>query len=173
MAPDAASRGCGDDGRSYDGGLLRALAEANISSADLPFRTQVGALCYKVEDGGHMVLLITSRGTGRWVIPKGWPMKKLKPHEAAAIEAQQEAGIRGKIRRKAVGRYTYLKRLEDGRDVPCVVDLFPLEVSGMDDDFKEKGQRAAKWFSAAEAARLVQEPELRSILINFGQSRPR
>lgn len=87
------------------------------------FRTQYGALCYRVgtENGKVEVLLITSRGTGRWIIPRGWPMRKKKPHEAAEIEAWEEAGVRGRVRKTPVGRYTYLKWLGDGDVSPCIV----------------------------------------------------
>jgi 8-oxo-dGTP pyrophosphatase MutT (NUDIX family) len=72
---------------------------------------QVAALPVVVgDDGIARVLLLTSRKTKRWVIPKGWPMKGLKPHEAAAQEAFEEAGLSGKIGKKRIGRYTYFKR---------------------------------------------------------------
>jgi 8-oxo-dGTP pyrophosphatase MutT (NUDIX family) len=89
-------------------------------------RLQVAALPVVVgDDGIARVLLLTSRETKRWVIPKGWPMKGLKPHEAAAQEAFEEAGLSGKIGKKPIGRYTYFKRREAHFDV-CVVDVFRL-----------------------------------------------
>jgi 8-oxo-dGTP pyrophosphatase MutT (NUDIX family) len=113
------------------------------------------------------ILLVTSRDTGRWVIPKGWPMKGKKPHEAATIEAWEEAGVRGRTHKAAVGRYTYLKSLDDGDVAPCIVEVFAIEVSKVSDKFKERGERQIAWVSASEAARRVREIELKSMMIEF------
>src|SRR3954464_12119210 len=103
---------------------------------------QFAALPWRIGDGGiRQVMLITSRDSGRWVIPKGWPMKGRKPHEAAAIEAWEEAGGRGGVRKKPVGRFTYLKELDNGDAAPCIVDVFEIAVTEILTDFKEHGQR--------------------------------
>ena len=71
---------------------------------------QVGALCVRISDDGTcQVLLVASRGTGRWIIPKGWRAKRLKDHEAAAREAEEEAGVSGKMKSKPIGKYAYPK----------------------------------------------------------------
>lgn len=87
---------------------LAAMPDKLFSSA---FEFQYGAICYqKTHDGSDIeVLLITSRGTGRGIIPKGWPVDQKKPHQATQIEALEEAGVMGRARKKPVGRYTYLK----------------------------------------------------------------
>lgn len=73
--------------------LLGQLAAMPDKLFKQDFRQQYGALCFRFgEDGAVEILLITSRDSGRWIIPKGWPMKKKEPHEAAAVEAWQEAG---------------------------------------------------------------------------------
>ena len=94
-------------------------------------------------------------------------MKGRKPYQAAAIEAWEEAGVRGKVRKKPVGRYTYLKELEDGDVAPCIVDVFEISVTEICKDFKEQGQRELHWVTPDEAARLVREVELKSMLIAF------
>lgn len=99
-------------------------------------------------------------------------MKGKKPFEAAAIEAWEEAGVRGTVRKKPVGRYTYLKDLDDGDVAPCIVDLFQVEVVEISNDFKEQGQRILEWVSPDEAARRVREIELKSLLVEF-EVRPR
>jgi 8-oxo-dGTP pyrophosphatase MutT (NUDIX family) len=149
--------------------LLQQLAAMPEKFAAGRFRTQYAALCFRrlFGESSVEVLLITSRGTGRWVIPKGWPMKKKKPHEAAEIEAWEEAGVRGVARKKSVGRYTYLKWLENGDVAPCVVEVFQIEVQDLVKDFKERGQRRIAWVSLEEAARRVREVELKSLLVNF------
>lgn len=132
------------------------------------FRQQYAALCFRFDENDQLnVLVITSRDSGRWVIPKGWPMKKKSPHEAAAIEAREEAGVRGIVRKKPIGRYTYLKWLDDGDVAPCVVDVFQLEATQISQDFKERGQRSIAWVTPDEAARRVREIELKSLLADF------
>ncbi|MGG6892322.1 NUDIX hydrolase [Rhizobium sp. BR 315] len=149
--------------------LLQQLARTPEKLFSSAFRNQYGALCFRYRggDGEIDILVITSRDSGRWIVPKGWPMKGKQPHEAAAIEAWEEAGVRGKVRKVPVGRYTYLKELEDGKFVPCVVDLFQIEMKEVRADFKERGQRLLDWVSPDEAARRVREIELKSLLVNF------
>jgi 8-oxo-dGTP pyrophosphatase MutT (NUDIX family) len=148
--------------------LLKQLAQAPDKLFSQSFRQQYGALCFRYDEGsGVLVLVITSRASKRWIIPKGWPIKGKKPHEVAATEAWEEAGVRGKVEKKAVGSYTYLKEIEGGNVVPCVVDVFQLEVSELDGNFKERGQRALAWVAPDEAARRVREIELKSLLVEF------
>lgn len=143
--------------------------------ADTP-RTQFGALCWRVGKAGAEVLLITSRETGRWVIPKGWPMEGRTGHEAAAIEAWEEAGIKGEVGTAKLGDFTYDKILK--RDTkqemaqPCVVQVFPLEVSKVSNQFAEMRQRRRKWFAPEKAARKVVEDELKAILAGFAPDVP-
>ncbi|SCB58116.1 hypothetical protein GA0061105_10440 [Rhizobium aethiopicum] len=94
-------------------------------------------------------------------------MKGKKPFEAAAIEAWEEAGVRGTVRKKPVGCYTYLKELDDGDVAPCIVDVFQIEITEISNDFKEQGQRILEWVSPDEAARRVREVELKSLLVEF------
>jgi len=129
---------------------------------------QYAALPYRLGDAGEAeILLITSRETRRWVIPKGWPMKGRKPHQAAAIEARQEAGVTGRIEKAALGAYDYVKRLKNGAPLDCTVEVFPLKVSNQRLHWREKGQRIAHWFGAVEAADLVDEPSLRELILDF------
>ena len=128
-------------------------------------RQQVGALPYRTIDKGKVeLLLITSRDTGRWLIPKGWPMRKKKPHEVARQEAWEEAGVRGRVRKKAWGHYTYMKKLDDGELVPAIVHVHLLDVAQMEDDFPERHQRRLAWFRPSIAASAVEEPELRGLI---------
>ena len=149
--------------------LLQQLAATPEKLFSGAFRQQYAALCFrrvpKTEE--IEILVVTSRDTGRWIIPKGWPMKRKKPYRAAAIEALQEAGVSGKVHKKPVGSYTYLKLLDDGDVVPCVVDVFQIEVTESVGKFKEKGERVLAWVSPDEAARRVREIELKSLLVEF------
>jgi 8-oxo-dGTP pyrophosphatase MutT (NUDIX family) len=130
-------------------------------------RMQYGALCWRQGGQGTEVLLITSRDTGRWVIPKGWPMPGLSPEAAAAQEAWEEAGVQGTMNPLCVGRYGYQKYLPAGASVPCAVAVYGLRVDALSKAFPEAKERRRKWFPQAEAATLVAEPELAVIIAQF------
>jgi len=125
---------------------------------------QYGALPYRIVDGKVEVLLVTSRGTGRWVIPKGWPMKGRKPHEAAQREAYEEAGLVGNVGTAEIGSFEYGKRLSPRLTVTCTVRVFPLDVDRQLDKWPESKQREARWFPVEDAASAVQEPELGNLI---------
>lgn len=125
---------------------------------------QVAALCWRLRRGQVQVLLVTSRDTGRWVLPKGWPMANMGPEAAAAREAWEEAGVEGKVSAQAIGAYSYDKILRNQAALPCAVGVFPLRVQNLKGNFPERKQRRRKWYSADEAARLVAESELRAML---------
>ncbi|MCB8840785.1 NUDIX hydrolase [Aurantimonas sp. VKM B-3413] len=134
-------------------------------------RKQVAALPYRLTDDGALeVLMVTSRDTGRWVLPKGWPMKRRRKHQAAAIEAFEEAGVVGKARKTAIGSYEYYKRTECG-DIPCRVLVYPLPVVDLQEEWPESHQRTRRWHDPKLAAELVDEPHLQSLLLAFGERR--
>jgi 8-oxo-dGTP pyrophosphatase MutT (NUDIX family) len=131
-------------------------------------RAQFAALPWRRAAGGEVeVLLITSRETRRWVIPKGWPIKGIKSAKSAAQEAFEEAGVRGKIGKKPVGGYAYDKRLKNGRLQHVRVAVFALQVDSEADAYPEIGQREKRWLPLGEAATLVDEPELMVVLATF------
>lgn len=134
-------------------------------------RRQVAALCYRTgEDGRRKVLLVTSRGTGRWIVPKGWPIKGLDAAGSAAQEAWEEAGVRpARLGRKAIGSFLYRKRLNGKGSVLCRASVFPIEVGAVRNDFPERAERRRKWVAPAKAAEMVDEPELQELLRQFAQ----
>ncbi|RWK91211.1 MAG: NUDIX hydrolase [Mesorhizobium sp.] len=132
-----------------------------------PCRLQVAALPWRDTGHGIEIMLITSRDTGRWVVPKGWPEAKELLCEAAAREAGEEAGLRGTVSHHEAGRYFYAKALASGEEVPCEVLVFPLRVDKVADRWKEKRSRTRKWVSPAEAVRMVNEPDLGQIIAYF------
>ncbi|KQO69389.1 NUDIX hydrolase [Methylobacterium sp. Leaf87] len=138
---------------------------ATLADTDREPRRQVGALPYRrMRDGTYTILLITSRESRRWVIPKGWPMKGRKPFEAAAREAYEEAGLIGSIGKRPLGFYLYEKRLKSRDSVLCQVKVFPLEVRKQLKSWPEKDEREDHWFSPTEAADAVAEPGLAAII---------
>jgi 8-oxo-dGTP pyrophosphatase MutT (NUDIX family) len=128
---------------------------------------QVAALPFRVSpEKGLEILVLTSRQTRRAVVPKGWPMKNRKPWKAAQIEARQEAGVIGKVGHKPLGKYRYWKRLRKTFEL-VEVSVFPLAATRQLDDWPERKERAHLWLSAQDAALLIDEPELTSIIIKF------
>lgn len=126
---------------------------------------QVAALCTRGKGKTRQVLLITSRDTGRWVLPKGWPVEGCDDPASAAVEAWEEAGVRPKqVRRKPVGSYVYDKRLGNGIAVPVETWVFRIKVAGLAETFPEAAQRNRLWVSPRKAAKMVAEPGLRAIL---------
>jgi 8-oxo-dGTP pyrophosphatase MutT (NUDIX family) len=101
------------------------------------------------------------------MIPKGWPIRDLEPHESAAREAFEEAGLVGYAHAEALGSFQYMKRLGPGRQVRCTVEVFPLHVDHQRPHWLEKGERETRWASAKKAASLVSEPDLKKIILSF------
>lgn len=124
---------------------------------------QVAALPFRVRNGTLEVLLVTSRETKRWLIPKGWPMKGKKAYKAAAQEALEEAGVKGTVGQVAIGHYDYWKRRAEHFDL-CRVQVYPLEVLKQLKKWPEKGQRDYRWFEVEEAAQQVLEPALAAVI---------
>ena len=137
----------------------------NSSKTVAARRLQYGALPYRVSSGSRAeFMLVTSRQTRRWVIPKGWPKKGKSPHRLAAREAFEEAGVTGAIGRRSVGSFSYEKRLKNGGLIECEVRVFPLQVKRQSKQWPEMQERRIKWLSASKAAEKVKEPMLGKII---------
>ena len=132
---------------------------------------QYAALPYRIEAGQLRILLITSRETRRWVVPKGWPITGLKPQDAAAAEAAEEAGLIGTIEPTPLGSYRYLKRLKRNEAIAVQVIVFAFEVSEQVESWKEQDQRTLRWFGYRTAAMRVAEPSLKRLIRDFGAER--
>ena len=131
---------------------------------------QVAALPFRRDGaGGVDVMLVTSRDSKRWIIPKGWAVKGVKPHHCAAREAYEEAGLSGRVSKSAVGEFEYVKRLGGVAAAPCRVLVFPLETKTEKRKWPEMHERKRAWFPAEIAAELVSEPGLVSILLSFAR----
>lgn len=132
-------------------------------------RTQFAALCYRIEKNKPEVLLITSRRSGRWIIPKGWPMEGKTPSESALIEAWEEAGVEGSVFNRCLGLFSYVKQMTEP-ELPCAAMVYPVKVKNLADDYPEAGQRRRRWLRPAKAAERVDEPELAHIIRHFDPS---
>jgi 8-oxo-dGTP pyrophosphatase MutT (NUDIX family) len=148
-----------------DGGFRPMAKSKSRTRRSMRRYQQYAALPVRMEAGHLQVLLLTSRGTGRWVIPKGWPMCRLRPAAAAAMEAYEEAGLEGTIADETpIGHYHYDKALPGGRTVGVLVDVFLLRVSRQLAAWPEQAERERRWYDPDAAAGLVAEPELAAIL---------
>jgi 8-oxo-dGTP pyrophosphatase MutT (NUDIX family) len=126
--------------------------------------TQYGALPVAVDQDGIRVMLITSRETRRWIIPKGWPHKRLSPRAVAALEAYEEAGLQGRVAEQPTAVFSYVKRLKSGKSVTCQVETYLFHVEQELDDWPEKLERERRWMTPDEAARLVSDVGLVEVL---------
>jgi 8-oxo-dGTP pyrophosphatase MutT (NUDIX family) len=134
----------------------------------MPCRVQVAALPWRRSGVGVEVMLITSRDTGRWVLPKGWPEGQEDLCDAAAREASEEAGLSGSVSRLEIGRYYYGKRQPSGLESRCEVRVFPMEIDQVAKNWPEKTERRRQWFSPRDAAAQVREPDLAELIAAFG-----
>lgn len=141
--------------------------EGQFSLNPTAIRTQHGALCWRINRGAVEVLLISSRDSGRWIIPKGWPIDGLSPPQTALQEAWEEAGVTGEADPLLLGQYPYLKVMAPGRTVPCTVSVFAIKVVRLRARFPERKERRRKWHALHKAAAKVEEAELREILASF------
>ncbi len=133
----------------------------------MAFLEQCAALPYIKTEWGLLVLLVTTRGTGRWTIPKGWPKAGLSNHELAAREAFEEAGAAGEISSRLVGTFIYTKRLHLFSWVRCRVKVYPLHVDRQYISWPEKSSRKLMWVEPGNAASLVGERQLADLLREF------
>lgn len=128
---------------------------------------QAAALCLREGKRGREVLLVSSLDTGRWILPKGWPMKNRTLAGAAQQEAWEEAGVIGKAEEIPVGFYTYEKMRAGGLPVSCRVEVFRLDLVDLAKDWPERRRRKRKWMTPEEAAAAVAEPELKTLLLSI------
>jgi 8-oxo-dGTP pyrophosphatase MutT (NUDIX family) len=132
---------------------------------------QYGALPYRfTQDAALEVLLVTTRQTRRWIIPKGWPIKGLRPPKSAAREAFEEAGVTGRIGVKPVGLFTYDKVLDEaGVETTCEVKVYPLLVKRQSEAWPESEQRTTHWVEPSRAIAMIKEPGLKKIVASFAK----
>jgi 8-oxo-dGTP pyrophosphatase MutT (NUDIX family) len=169
------SRGSSSGGMDPNHLQERSDAEfGRIVNNHRPTRIQFGALPYRFDRHAHLqVLLITSRETGRWIIPKGWPIMGFKPAQTAALEAYEEAGVRGRVSSRPLGHYVYEKRMADRvTSFPCDVQVFPLLVKTQLKKWPESRQRKVQWFPILEAAALIDDDDLRKLILRLKERRP-
>lgn len=149
----------------YNKQKIKRLSEKKTFN-DKVFK-QIGALCYKLEEKKLKILLIKSRRSKRWVIPKGWKLATMNSRMSVAVEAWEEAGVQGKVSKRPIGFYHYRKADKDQSFFTCEVKVYSLNVLKLKKKFPEMSERKSKWFSFSDASMLVDEPELKKIFLKF------
>ncbi|WP_170331261.1 NUDIX hydrolase [Ruegeria arenilitoris] len=145
----------------------RLSPDVLCKAGKLPVVPQSAALCYRLVKDGPEILLITTRRSNRWIIPKGWLIDGLSPSETAGQEAWEEAGVIGTCSTEGLGRFSYVKRHPDRGSVLCLVDVFPLHVHRLETTYPECGERRLKWFLPKKAALRVTDHDLAEMLRRF------
>lgn len=148
--------------------MLRLLNSLFVSRETL---SQCAALPYRGSGETLEIALVTSRGSERWIVPKGWLEPDLEPCDTAAVEAFEEAGLAGEIERQPIGFYRYTKKLHLFSSADCKVAVFPLHVSDVGSDWPESSGRRRAWFRPDDAARAVDESGLRQLIYNFAATK--
>jgi 8-oxo-dGTP pyrophosphatase MutT (NUDIX family) len=152
---------------AYGNAMLMDMLMQDYEDARVTPRAQVGALVWRIEKSVLQVLLVNSRDTGRFVIPKGWTETKFSDPEAAANEAYEEAGIQGIIASKPIGRFSYTKIIGPGFALPCVITVFSMEAVTLLSTWPEAHERTRFWMTLDQAAASVDEPELKLLIEDF------
>jgi 8-oxo-dGTP pyrophosphatase MutT (NUDIX family) len=143
-------------------------------TGESPVPVQSGALPWRVKRGKKAdrkpeVLLVTGRRSGRWMIPKGWPMAGKTLADSAAQEAFEEAGIKGRVDPEPIGTFRHVKQHVLFGEMEVDIHVHPLTVERELKDWPERGERLRKWFKLDEAAEQVDSAELRELIVEFGR----
>ena len=147
--------------------MIKQLPLSFRSTVKNDVRSQFAALCYRIKLDKPQILLVTSRRTRRWIVPKGWPEDGMTPADCALKEAWEEAGVQGKAQNVCLGLYAYAKLLTDNVSFPCVALVYPVKVKSLSKHYPEKTQRQRRWMTSKKASKCVSEPELARIINDF------
>lgn len=140
------------------------------SAASRMLVVQYGALPWRRTPDGLQILLITTRNTHRWIVPKGWPQTGRSAQECAAQEAYEEAGVSGAVSSQPIGVFNYKKQMKSGQMITCRIRIYGMEVSDIAGDWPEKSARETKWCRLSEALTLVEDLGLRRIIAKFSRA---
>ncbi|MEZ5856781.1 MAG: NUDIX hydrolase [Hyphomicrobiaceae bacterium] len=140
---------------------------ARLFTTDHPVRQCAALPILTADDGSIRIGLITTRETGRWIIPKGWPKPGVPGHQSAAQEAIEEAGLEGAIATTPIATYNYRKRLHILASITCTVEVYPLHITKRRKSWPERAERQLQFLPPAAASKLVDDPGLARLLSNL------
>jgi 8-oxo-dGTP pyrophosphatase MutT (NUDIX family) len=152
-------------------GKVGSSSKPRRRKVKLALRVQYGALPYRFsQDAALEILLVTTRGTKRWIVPKGWLIRGLRPAKSAAREAFEEAGVTGRIGAKPIGLFAYDKLSDEtGDGTTCEVKVYPLLVKRQSHVWPESHQRTTQWVEPSRAIAMIKEPGLKKIVAAFAK----
>lgn len=131
---------------------------------------QIAALPVRLHaDGSVDVYLVTSRGSGRWIIPKGNPIRGLAPHDVAAREAREEAGLVGPVLPQLIGRFEF-QRVRGVVGETCLIDVYPMHVERQLKNFPEKRERTVRLCNLDTALAIVSSPVLAELIEHYASA---
>lgn len=144
--------------------LFRHPDAEDLRSGGKPKR-QVAAAIFRGSGDERELLLVTSRDTGRWIVPKGWIEPGEDGPQAAIREAWEEAGVTGEVLADGpVGNYRYIKQRPRRGDALCDVDVYLVQLREEMSRWPEKGERRRKWFPVATAIGLISDDGLKDVI---------
>jgi 8-oxo-dGTP pyrophosphatase MutT (NUDIX family) len=144
---------------------------AMARNGDSRLLLQTGALPWRLKRGGGKIeiMLVTGRGSGRWLIPKGWPIPGKSLSQSAAQEAYEEAGVRGSIDAAPIGAFRHVKQHPLIGEIEVNIYVHSLAVEEHLDDWPERGERDRSWFKLSDAAKQVDSDDLGALILSFGK----
>lgn len=143
---------------------MHSLRKHNFDPALPGPKRQRAALCYQQSLSGRQVLLVTSRGSGRWITPKGRPLRGMPDHQTTVQEAWKEAGVmNADVGDNPIGDFIYIKGMNNGRVVPVKADVYLKRVTKLARTFPVAHERKRIWVNRAEASAHVTEPQLQHL----------
>lgn len=146
---------------SYSGPDYRpSLLQSVLAMFRRPARLQIAALCHRMREGKVEVLLVTSKSTRRWILPKGWPILSRRAHRTAAIEAFEEAGVTGRVHKNPFASFSSYKGGEAGLKLRTEILVFLVDVESETEEFPDSAERDVRWVSIKDAVRMTNEPGL-------------
>ena len=113
------------------------------------------AVPYRVTEKGVEILLITSRGKGDWIFPKGRIEEGDSLPETAEREAYEEAGIRGHVDPEPIATYVHPRPY--GSDS---IEVYLMPVQQLLEEWPEQGDRKRKWVSFDSLAKILDKEVL-------------
>jgi len=129
--------------------LDRALKQGFLPRRS-EYREVVAAVCYRRKPNGAVEFLLVRTRTGRWTFPKGGVDGDPSAAAAAAREAYEEAGVRGRVEPLAFACYLHSKNCD-----AHTVDAHLCEVLHL--ETPRERYRTPRWFSAEKAKQRLRE----------------
>ena len=115
-------------------------------------RRQAAVIPYRIRRARVEVALVTTSTGKGWIVPKGSIDDGERPRDAAIREADEEAGLRGIVARKPLGRYLHVNGSGRFRVV-----VYLMRVTRVRQRWLEDKMRRRRWMRIPDAAACLRE----------------